>query len=310
MNESGRIAMLARILAARAPGLETGIGDDAAVLATRAAGARLVWTIDEQVEGSHFRRDLASWHDLGWRSLMAAASDIAAMGAIPWCALAAMVLPDDADDAALEQIAFGQRDAGAVIDAPVVGGNLAHGATLSISTTVLGTCERAITRSGAVPGDRLWLAGDVGLAAAGFRALIEGRGDDERLWRAVAAWRKPRALIAAGRAMAAVAHAAVDVSDGLARDAGHIAEASGVEVVLDEAALGSDPVLVGAAAALGASWLELALSGGEDYAIVATSPTEIAGFRCIGAIRPGHGLTLHGPAGERRIEPSGFDHFA
>src|SRR5579883_2902466 len=98
MDEEGRIALLSRLLGA-APGgagIEVGIGDDAAVLVPGAVGGeRLVWTIDEQVEGTHFRRELLSWRDVGWRSFMAAASDVAAMGARPWCALGAMVLPED-----------------------------------------------------------------------------------------------------------------------------------------------------------------------------------------------------------------------
>ena len=75
MDEVGRIAMLARTLVAPAPGVEVGIGDDAAVLEAPRGTGRIVWTIDEQVEGVHFRRNLASWHDVGWRSFMAAASD-------------------------------------------------------------------------------------------------------------------------------------------------------------------------------------------------------------------------------------------
>src|SRR5579884_2781094 len=200
MDELGRIAMLARVLAARTPGVEVGIGDDAAVLAARGE-ARLVWTIDEQVEGTHFRRDLVSWRDVGWRSFMAAASDVAAMGAAPWCALCALVLPDDVDDAALEEIARGQREAALAAGAPVVGGNLARGPALSVATTLLGTCERAVVRGGARPGDGVWMAGSVGLAAAGLRALRSGRGDEARLRGAVAAWRTPRALVEAGRAM-------------------------------------------------------------------------------------------------------------
>src|SRR3974390_363692 len=111
MDERQRIAMLERLLSSAAPGVAVGIGDDAAVLDVAGGQGRLVWTIDEQVEGVHFRRARLSWHDGGWRSYMAAASDVAAMGALPWCALCAMVLPDDLDDEALEQIARGQRDA-------------------------------------------------------------------------------------------------------------------------------------------------------------------------------------------------------
>src|SRR5271170_1311217 len=123
MDEAARVAMLARVLGSdiKAAGVEVGIGDDAAVLDLAGLGGeRLVWTIDEQVEGTHFRRDLASWRDVGWRSFMAAASDVAAMGATPWCALSAVVVPDDVDDAALEALASGQRAAAQDVGAPVV----------------------------------------------------------------------------------------------------------------------------------------------------------------------------------------------
>ena len=312
MNEAGRVAMLSRILAASAGGIATGIGDDAAVLEVAGAAAergRLVWTIDEQVDGSHFRRDLASWRDVGWRSFMAAASDIAAMGAVPWCALSALVVPDDVDDAALEELARGQRAAAETLGAPVVGGNLARGPALSVATTLLGTCETPVLRRGARPGDGLWLAGRVGLAAAGLRALEARKGGEAPLSVAIDAWRTPRALVAEGRAMRPVAHAAVDVSDGLARDVGHIAEASGVRVVLDAGALLSDGVLASVALALAAEALELALYGGEDYAIVAASPVPIAGFRRIGDVTSGQGVALRGSNGEDPIEPRGFDHF-
>jgi thiamine-monophosphate kinase len=320
VNEAGRIALLRRVLSAETRGggcrgIEVGIGDDAAVLALSAAGGdhdvgrRLVWTVDEQVEGTHFRRDLVSWRDIGWRSFMAAASDVAAMGADPWCALSALVVPDDVDDAALEEVAQGQQAATQAVGAPVVGGNLARGPVLSIATTLLGTCPRAILRGGAMPGDGLWMAGRVGLAAAGLRALLAGKGGTASLETAVLAWRTPRALVAEGRAMATAAHAAIDVSDGLACDVGHMAQASVVCAVLDEDALLADADLASAAGALGASALDLALHGGEDYALVAASPVAIEGFRRIGEITLGRGLLLRGPGGQRPIEPRGFDHF-
>ena len=109
--------------------------------------------------------------------------------------------------------------------------------------------------------------------------------------------------------MARVAHAAIDVSDGLARDAGHIAEASGVCLVVEEEPLLAQHDLLTAASSLGADSLDFALHGGEDYALVAASSTPIAGFRRIGEVRPGLGLLLRTPAGERPIEPLGFDHF-
>jgi len=310
MDERARIAMLARLLGAAAPGVEVGIGDDAAVLdAARAAPHRLVWTIDEQVEGTHFRRPLLSWRDVGWRTYMAAASDVAAMGADPWCALCAIAVPDDVDDGALAEIARGQREAAEATGAPVVGGNLARGPVLSLATTLLGVAARPVQRRGARAGDGVWMAGRVGLAAAGLRALERGRGQEASLAEAVAAWRTPRALVAEGRAMRAVARAAIDVSDGLARDAGHVAEASGVRIVLDEAALLADRALVDAAAALGGSAVDLALHGGEDYALVAASDVPIAGFRRVGEVREGKGMALRSARGEQDIEPLGYDHF-
>jgi thiamine-monophosphate kinase len=307
MDERGRIAMLARVLGAGAAGLRVGIGDDAAVLEAGGDG-QIVWTIDEQVEGVHFRRDLVSDRDIGWRSCMAAASDVAAMGAEPWCALCALVLPDVVDDRMLELLASGQREAAEAVGAPVVGGNLSRGPALSISTTFLGRCERAVERRGAVAGDGIWLAGSVGLASAGLLALKSG-AKAPAIDAAVAAWRRPRALVTEGRSMARLAHAAIDVSDGLARDAGHVAEASGVCLVLEEEPLLAQRDLVAAASALGTDPLELALHGGEDYAIVAASPGPIAGFRRIGEVRQGRGLLLRTPSGERPIEPLGFDHF-
>jgi thiamine-monophosphate kinase len=317
MDEGQRIAMIARVLSAERTddaGIELGIGDDAAVLAAPYARGRIVWTIDEQVEGVHFRREFLSWRDVGWRSFMAAASDIAAMGAAPWCALSALVLPDDVADAALEQMVRGQGEAAAAIHAPVVGGNLSRGlvqGTLSITTTLLGTCERAVLRRGARPGDKLWIVGHVGLAAAGLRTLERRLDSEGPLAVAVAAWRAPQALIAEGRAMAAVAHAAVDVSDGLARDAGHLAEASGVCIALQEASLLEDDALVAASVAIGESALDLALGGGEDYALLASSSVTIPGFRCIGEVREGSGLVLRDARGaERPLPASGYDHFA
>jgi thiamine-monophosphate kinase len=317
MDERGRIALLARVFASAVgsgSGVEVGVGDDAAVLSLAAGAAsgrsRLVWTIDEQVEGTHFRPELVTWRDVGWRSLMAAASDVAAMGAEPWGVLCALVLPATFGDAEFEDLAAGQGAAAAAIGASVVGGNLARGPAVSIATTLLGWCDRAVTRAGARPGDALWLAGPVGLAAAGFRALESGAPADPRLAAAIAAWRTPRALVREGLAMAPLASAAVDVSDGLARDAGHLADAGGVQVVIDGAALEADAVLRDAAAALGVQALDLALHGGEDYALVVTGRDGPPGFRRIGDVREGRGLVLRTSAGERPLEPAGFDHFS
>jgi thiamine-monophosphate kinase len=309
MNELERIARLSKLLAPpdQGAGVELGIGDDAAVLSPP-SGGRVVWTIDAQVEAVHFRRELVSFEDIGYRATMAAASDVAAMGARPWCMLSSLVLTESLDDASFESIVRGVSAAAGRIGAPVVGGNLSRGDGLAITTTVLGTCSRAISRGGAKPGDHVQLAGPVGLAAAGLLALQRVVSGD-RVDPAIAAWRRPVARVAEGLSMASIAHACVDVSDGLARDAGHLAKASGVRVVLFREALVSD-ALGDASAAIGADPLELALHGGEDYALVCTSAVDVPGFTRIGIVDEGAGVWLRSPDGEAEILPRGFDHFA
>jgi thiamine-monophosphate kinase len=151
----------------------------------------------------------------------------------------------------------------------------------------------------------------LGLAAAGFRALDAGL---EAAPDAAQAWRRPRARVEEGLRMTTQpVHAAIDVSDGLARDAGHLARASGVQVVIDEARLRAmlHPATFAVAKAVGVDALDLALGGGEDYALlVACENDAMPGFTCIGWIEEGQGATLVGAAGGRRPVSAGFDHFA
>jgi thiamine-monophosphate kinase len=315
-GEFERIARLAALFAsAPDPSIARGIGDDAAVLVPR-AGERLVWTVDAQVEGVHFRPDLASWNDVGWRSFMAAASDVAAMGASPWCALSALVLDDRIDEEALDALARGQAAAAREVGAPLVGGNLARGGETSITTTLLGICVRPLERI-ARAGDGVWVAGALGLAAAGLLALEQKLDEaDPDVARAVLAWRRPRARIGDGRRMAAAARGAVDVSDGLAQDVGHVARASGLRCVLEEGPLSAylAPSLLALAPRLGVSALDLALHGGEDYALVAASDRPIEGFARIGRFEEAENeraVALEGAEGSvRAVEARGFDHFA
>jgi len=315
-REDERIARIAAIL-----GVPRAQLDDAAVV--DAPSGKLVLTVDEQVEGTHFTRALCSLEDLGFRATMAAASDLAAMGATPLGALAAWVLPvagsaeggtarasDAVADQDAERIARGQREACDRLGALVLGGNLARGPAISIATTWVGAAARPIARSGAKPGDALLACGELGLASAGFRALARGLEAPE-VRDAAAAWRRPVARIADGLRMAAVAHAAIDVSDGLALDASRLAAASGVRAVLDEAALRSSlhSATIALAAALGEDPLDLALAGGEDYALLCASSGPIDGFVRVGSIETGSGCVLRGPNGERAVS-GGFDHFS
>jgi thiamine-monophosphate kinase len=313
-TELERVALLAaRLGAPGAAGIATGIGDDAAVLDP--VPASLVWTIDAQVDGTHFRLDWLGWEDVGWRSFMAAASDLAAMGATPIAALSALVLSDAVDDEALDRLARGQADAARAVGSPVVGGNLARGTETSVTTTLLGQTDRPVLRGGARAGDGVYIAGAVGMAAAGLAALLAGSNSvrNASIEACIAAWRRPRALIEPGLAIRGVASAAVDVSDGLARDAMRVAEASSVVIVLDENTLRrrSAGALETAATLLGRDALDLALHGGEDYALLVTSPTPIEGFDRIGIVEGGApGLVLARSDRTRvAVDPQGFDHF-
>jgi thiamine-monophosphate kinase len=291
--------------------IAVGIGDDAAVLVSQAGS--LVWSIDAAVEGTHFRRDLMSLEDAGYRATMAALSDLAAMGSEPLGVLAALVLPRDLADESLLELARGQRDAAATSGTFVVGGNLARGDCISITTTVLGRAERPLTRGDAADGHAVWVSGDLGWSAAGLRALERSSAPSPDVDRAIACFRRPTARIEAGRlAATAGASAAIDVSDGLAADLTHLARESQVTVVLEEDAL-MDAPLTRLAESLGAAPLDLVLSGGEDYALVTTAPAGVVlpGFRRIGVCRAGPAAVMlrDGSGGTREVGGRGFDHF-
>lgn len=315
MSEAQRIALLAGIFGAPPSGVTVGIGDDAAVFAP--PREPLVVSVDAAVEHVHFERRWLAPSDIGYRATMAALSDLAAMGARPLGVLSALVLPADVDDAFLEELARGQRRAADALGTAIVGGNLSRGGELSVTTTVLGACARPLRRDGATPGDVVWLAGPVGLARVGLEVLLRGGPVEPRL---IEAFRTPRARIEAGLAAAAVATAAIDVSDGLALDAARVAEASEVAMVFEGEAL-LDAELLAAAGAVGLEPLEAALFGGEDYALLVTAPrgsSPGADFRAIGHTRArteaeraaSAWVSLRVGGVERPLAHRGFDHFS
>jgi len=293
-------------------GIVVGIGDDAAVVAP--GETSLVWTVDAVVEGVHFRREWMSMEDIGWRSLMAAASDLAAMGARPRGVLSALILPTDVEDNDLDRLASGQAQAAAALGTAVVGGNLSRGAQLSITTSVLGEARAPLLRRGALPGDVVALCGSPGLAGAGLEAARRGLAS-ENLSTALAAFRRPRARIEEGLAAAPHAHAAIDLSDGLVLDASRLAAEGQIGIVLEQelVVFAAGPDVAAAAAELALDPLELALYGGEDYALLAAFVRDDvpAPFVVIGSCVAEPGVFLQMAKGARRkLEPRGFDHFA
>ncbi|MTE24711.1 thiamine-phosphate kinase [Microbacterium sp. ZXX196] len=281
--------ILARILArtGRASAARVGPGDDAAVLETSGS---VVVTTDTLIEGPDFRRAWSSGYDLGWKACAVNLADVAAMGARPTALVVALGLPGDLPIADVEAMADGFREACEAL-APgcaVVGGDLTQSAALTIAVTALGDTEgrEPVLRSGAAAGEIVALAGEMGQAAAGLRVLFSrfcdeaGRAtpldraelaaDEDRL---VAAQLRPQPPVGLGPfAARAGATAMMDVSDGLARDAGRLARASGVGLDFDAGALGPDP--------------QAALAGGEDHALLATFPEGPLppGFRAIGRV--------------------------
>lgn len=297
--------------------IELGIGDDAAILKSP---GRLVWTVDSSVEHVHFERSWLTLADIGFRSFNAAVSDVCAMAGTPLCALSSVIFPAHFSTRELTQLARGQREAAALLGCPIVGGNLARGSELSVTTTVLGTAPKPLLRSGARPGDELWLCGNVGLAGAGLRLLQRGRTPNTKAARvAIAAFRRPEAQLAFGLALKRRAHAAIDLSDGLCGDAAHLAKVSRVRVVIVTPLLELtlSPALLALAPELGISALELGLYGGEDYALLAAGPRRARpkGASVIGRVERGRGVWLSstddGSAGGRakRVPAgTGFEH--
>lgn len=311
--EFDRIARLTARFGAPPPP-DLGIGDDAAILHPRGA---LVATVDASVEGIHFRRSFAPLEVLTARAVEAAASDIAAMGArfgAPGTGfLFSWALPAWVDDGAFDAMVEGARRAAERLGASVLGGNLSSATELSLHTTALGALGgRGVTRAGASPGDRVYVSGACGGAAVGLEALLQGRSDDPAWAAFVHRWRVPSARVDLAWEVAGMCSAAIDLSDGLVQDAGHLARASGVGLEVD---LDRLPMLAAqrlAAAALGLDADETALTGGEDYELLVTAPGALPSARWteVGRVIEGDGVTVCEAGGRRsRRGLGGWDHF-
>lgn len=262
-----------------------GLADDAAVLGD------LVLTHDVMVEGVHWPAgDPAG--DVGWKLVAVNLSDLAAKGATPLGVLLGFPLGDADWDAAF---VAGLGEALAAFDVPLLGGDTVSappGTARSIGMTAIGRSPRAPDRRGAQAGDGLWLMGAIGLAGAGLEiALGHRRGPDALL----AAYRRPVPLLAAGRALAPLAHAMADVSDGLLIDAARIATASGLAVAIDLDAVPRAAALSAFAGDARAARLA-AVTAGDDYALIlAVAPEDGDAVAALGATRIGGFVAGAGP---------------
>lgn len=289
---------------------ELGPGDDAAVVT--APDGRVVASTDILVDGVHFRLDWSTPEQVGRKAAAANLADIAAMGAVPTGLLVGLACPPETPLAVVSGLADGLWAEAGVVGVGLVGGDLAAAPAMVVSVTALGNLDgRApVTRSGARPGDRVALCGRVGWSAAGLAVLARGFRSPVAV---VGAHRVPEPPYAAGpQAALAGATAMIDVSDGLVADLGHVATASGVVVELRTDRLPPPQRLVEVGSALGVDPMQWLLTGGEDHALAATFPRDVAlpdGWTEIGVVAAGEPQVL--VDGRPYAGASaGWDHFA
>ncbi len=253
LSELGELALLAEL---ERRGLISGVENDAAALA-----GGVVVTQDALVEGVHFRLDWIGWRELGFRAAAVNLSDLAASGAEPEALFVTLGLPGSVEAADVYELYAGIAETGV----RVAGGDTSSAAQVILSVTAVGRSERVPGRAGARPGDLLVVSGPLGGAGAAFRA---------------GGYVRPPLRLVEGRRLAGVAHAMLDLSDGLAVDAAHLARRSQVRCVIE---LDRVPL------AAGASLEDLGF--GEDYELLAALE-QAAGFAVVGRVEAGDGVEL------------------
>jgi thiamine-monophosphate kinase len=284
LSELGEFGLLAEL---ERRGLVRGQDAEGAILADG-----VVVTQDTLVEGIHFRLEWAPWRDLGYKAAAVNLSDLAALGAEPEALLVSLALPPETKVDDVADLYEGLTEPGV----PVAGGDTTRAETLTLTVTAVGRSERVPGRAGAVPGDALVVTGPLGAAAAGLHALREGLDGFPEL---VERHRRPPLRLEEGRRLARVAHAVVDLSDGIAGDAAHIAERSGCRLVLEPERIPRAQRIEEVADL--PFW-----TMGEDYellAAVAPEDAEKLGFAVVGACAEGQGVEPAGLAGWDSFRP-------
>jgi len=313
-------------------GLALGIGDDAAILASRPGDAWVV-SCDSFIEGVHFLANVHPADSVGYKSLVRAVSDLAAMGAAPRFFFLALALPAGRTGRWLDEFLRGMRRAARSLDMRLAGGDTTTGRVVSISLTVVGLFARRagrnaahpVTRSGARPGDRIYVTGRLGRAQLGLELLRRGRLKDRRFAPLLQQHLYPRIRVALACWLARnrVPSAMIDLSDGLSSDLSRLCRASNVGARLwaDRIPSVSLPSAVSKLPRLRKlNPLQMALHGGDDYELLFTVPArkekrlraapQFSEFTCIGEITHGRRILLIGSNGRATpLEPAGWDPF-
>ncbi|MFH1436561.1 MAG: thiamine-phosphate kinase [Pseudomonadota bacterium] len=273
MSEFSIIDRIRQLCSASGDDVLVGPGDDTAVLSTdRLKGGHLLMTVDTMVEKAHFVRDSLTPRQIGRKCIAAAVSDIAAMGGKPlWalvsCGFDGSQWPEDK----IVELARGMKERLDDLGAGLVGGNLARSDVFFVSVTVAGLCSgRPMKRSGAVEGDLIAVTGSLGGARIGRRLLEKERKADHPT---VKRYIDPPARIQEGLGLGKIAHACIDISDGLLIDLGHLLRASGAGAVLEADRIPL-PDCSGLDPELDEDVFLAALSGGEDYELLAAIPPD------------------------------------
>lgn len=291
-----------------------GLGDDCGLI--REGEEFFALSTDVSVEGVHFRPQWIRPAEVGWRATVSALSDLAAEGAVPAGILCAVTMPARAPETHLVELMSGAGAAAKYAATLILGGDISAGPVWSVAVTVVGRTRAPVTRGGAEPGDRLWVSGSLGGARAALEAWRRGA---EPLPDARARFAHPEPRIAAGRWLARHgARAMIDLSDGLAGDAGHLAAASGVAVEIDLAGVPVAPEAVAEAERLGLPPAQFAAEGGEDFELLVALPPRFhaadgfvrdcgIGLTPVGTVGEGSGVCFR--LGGRDIGLKGFNHF-
>ena len=288
LNEAQIIGALAEIFGSNHRGVQVGIGDDAAVVAT---GEHTVITTDMAVEGTHFNCQWSGAFEIGRKITAANLADIYAMGATPTYLVAAVTLSGEESMEWISELAQGIKHEASSCGAVVVGGDLARGAIKVISMSALGEVEKAVTRSGAQVGDSIYLSSLPGWSAAGLSCIEKSELSDLESY-AVEEFCSPTLDYSMAVAFANKgAHAMCDVSDALVIQADQLAQASAVQLVFDSKAFKASEEfaqLSELAEASGVDVWQWIFAGGEDHVFLATGK-DLPGL-CVGVVKEGSGV--------------------